>query len=65
MQTYHTLQDMRIVFIDGTVLDTSDPASRAAFLKVRYNPASSAPLLPWLYFPFDRYSGDINQEVQH
>ena len=33
-QTYHTLQDMRIVFVDGTVLDTADPASRAAFLKV-------------------------------
>ena len=31
--TYHTLKDMRIVFVDGTVLDTSDEASRAAFLK--------------------------------
>jgi len=30
--TYHTLKDMRIVFVDGTVLDTADPASRAAFL---------------------------------
>lgn len=35
MQTYHTLQDMRVVFLDGTVLDTADPASREAFLKVR------------------------------
>lgn len=34
MQTYHTLQDMRVVFLDGTVLDTADPASRDAFLKV-------------------------------
>jgi D-lactate dehydrogenase len=32
--TYHTLKDMRIVFVDGTVLDTADPASRDAFLKV-------------------------------
>ncbi|BDA46133.1 probable glycolate oxidase subunit GlcD at N-terminal half [Coccomyxa sp. Obi] len=31
--TYHTLQDMRIVFVDGTTLDTADPASREAFLK--------------------------------
>lgn len=31
--TYHTLKDMRIVFVDGTVLDTADPASREAFLK--------------------------------
>merc|ERR1712178_435833 len=31
--TYHTLRDMRIVFVDGTVLDTSDPNSRDAFLK--------------------------------
>ncbi|KAL4426062.1 hypothetical protein ABPG77_007858 [Micractinium sp. CCAP 211/92] len=31
--TYHTLKDMRIVLVDGTVLDTADPASRAAFLK--------------------------------
>ncbi|KAI3429690.1 hypothetical protein D9Q98_005775 [Chlorella vulgaris] len=31
--TYHTLKDMRIVFVDGTVLDTGDPASRAAFLQ--------------------------------
>lgn len=32
--TYHTLKDMRVVFADGTVLDTADPASRAAFLEV-------------------------------
>ena len=31
--TYHTLKDMRIVLVDGTVLDTADPASRASFLK--------------------------------
>lgn len=31
--TYHTLRDMRVVFVDGTVLDTADPASRQAFLK--------------------------------
>lgn len=30
--SYHTLKDMKIVFIDGTVLNTADPASRAAFL---------------------------------
>jgi FAD/FMN-containing dehydrogenase len=30
--TYHTLKDMRIVLVDGTVLDTADPASRQAFL---------------------------------
>lgn len=29
--TFHTLRDMRIVFVDGTVLDTSDAASVAAF----------------------------------
>ena len=32
--TYHTLKDMRVVFVDGTVLDTADPASRESFLKV-------------------------------
>jgi D-lactate dehydrogenase len=37
--TYHTLKEARIVFVDGTVLDTSDPASRQAFEK------SHAPLL--------------------
>lgn len=31
--TYHTLKDMRVVFADGTVLDTADPASRENFLK--------------------------------
>jgi D-lactate dehydrogenase len=30
--TYHTLKDMRIVFVDGTVLDTADADSRASFL---------------------------------
>ena len=32
--TYHTLKDMRIVLLDGTVLDTADPRSRDAFLQV-------------------------------
>lgn len=32
--TYHTLQDMRIVFVDGSVLDTGDPVSCAAFMQV-------------------------------
>lgn len=31
--SYHTLRDMRIVFADGTVLDTADEQSRASFLK--------------------------------
>lgn len=31
--TYHTLQDMRIVFIDGTVLDTGDRESCSRFLE--------------------------------
>ena len=30
--TYNTLKDMRIVFVDGTILDTADPASCEAFL---------------------------------
>jgi len=30
--TYHTLQDMRIVFVDGTVLDTADPVSIESFM---------------------------------
>ena len=29
--TYHTLEDMRVVLVDGTVLDTACPESRAAF----------------------------------
>lgn len=32
--TYHTLKDMRIVFLDGTVLDTANPKSRESFLQV-------------------------------
>ncbi len=32
--TYHTLKDMRLVLVDGTVLDTADPHSCASFLKV-------------------------------
>ncbi|KAG2497441.1 hypothetical protein HYH03_004596 [Edaphochlamys debaryana] len=31
--TYHTLKDMRVVFVDGTVLDTADENSRQAFLR--------------------------------
>lgn len=41
--TYHTLKDMRVVFADGTLLDTSDPASRASFLKVCLAIDSSCP----------------------
>lgn len=33
--TYHTLKDMRVVFVDGTVLDTSSPESCASFMRVR------------------------------
>ena len=36
--TYHTLKDMRVVFLDGTVLDTADEASRAAFKQVLFRP---------------------------
>ena len=37
--TYHTLKDMRVVLADGSVLDTSDAASRQAFLEVLPRPA--------------------------
>jgi len=30
--TYHTIKDLRVVFLDGTLLDTADPVSRASFL---------------------------------
>lgn len=33
--TYHTLKDMRVVFADGTVLDTANPQSRQNFMQVR------------------------------
>ena len=33
--SYHTVADMRITFVDGTTLDTADPESRKAFLEVR------------------------------
>jgi D-lactate dehydrogenase len=29
--SYHTMKDLRLVFVDGTVLDTSDPASVESF----------------------------------
>lgn len=48
--TYHTLKDMRVVFADGTVLDTADAASRARFQ------ASHADLL--------RGVSDLAQRVQ-
>lgn len=32
--TYHTLRDLRAVFADGSVLDTADPASCDAWVKV-------------------------------
>ena len=32
--TYHTLRDMRIVLVDGTVVDTADTLSCESFLKV-------------------------------
>jgi D-lactate dehydrogenase len=31
--TYHTLKDMRVVFVDGTVLDTADQKSKEAFMR--------------------------------
>jgi len=31
--SYHTVADMRITFVDGTTLDTADPESRKAFLE--------------------------------
>mmetsp|Transcript_14411 Transcript_14411/g.39044 ORF Transcript_14411/g.39044 Transcript_14411/m.39044 type:complete len:1096 (-) Transcript_14411:437-3724(-) len=31
--TYHTLKDMRVVFVDGTVLDTADPKSCESFMQ--------------------------------
>jgi D-lactate dehydrogenase len=40
--TYHTLEDMRVVLVDGTVLDTACTTSRAAFHE------SHAPLLAGL-----------------
>ncbi len=53
--TYHTLKDMRVVFADGTLLDTADPASREAFLQASAAACSAPKLLcthlraqPWL-----------------
>jgi hypothetical protein len=33
--SYNTIKDVRLVLADGTVLDTANPDSCAAFLKVR------------------------------
>jgi hypothetical protein len=33
---------MRVVFVDGTVLDTADPNSRESFLRVRQAAAAAA-----------------------
>jgi hypothetical protein len=35
------LQDMRVVFVDGTVLDTADPNSRESFLRVSSSDATA------------------------
>ena len=43
--TYHTLKDMRVVFADGTLLDTADPASREAFLQASAAACSALVLL--------------------
>ena len=43
--TYHTLKDMRVVFADGTLLDTADPASREAFLQASAAACSAPKLL--------------------
>lgn len=42
--TYHTLQDMRMVFADGTVLDTADPQSRQNFLEVCHTVGHFSPV---------------------
>jgi len=33
--TYHTLKDLKVVFVDGTVLDTASKESKEAFLRSR------------------------------
>jgi hypothetical protein len=35
--SYHTVKDLRLVLVDGTVLDTADPESKASFLRVSAN----------------------------
>ena len=59
--TYHTLKDMRVVFLDGTVLDTADPKSREAFLEVtQYTDTYGTPCqtscgpveMSWIELPF-------------
>jgi len=32
--TYHTIKDIRVVLVDGTVLDTGDEGSCRSFMKV-------------------------------
>lgn len=39
--TYHTLKDLRVVFADGTVLDTAVPESRDEFLRTHADLAAS------------------------
>ena len=53
--SYKTVTDMKIIFHDGSLLDTSDPASRAAFLaghrdlvqRWRTSATRSLPTAPW------------------
>jgi len=52
--TYHTLEDMRVVLVDGTVLDTACTTSRAAFHE------SHAPLLAGLSSLASRVQADAS-----
>ncbi|KAK9807175.1 hypothetical protein WJX73_004038 [Symbiochloris irregularis] len=52
--TYHTVKDMRVVFLDGTILDTADENSRASFQQ------SHAPLLEGLSSLAQRIQADSN-----
>jgi hypothetical protein len=49
--SYNTLRSMRIIFADGTLLDTADPASRPAF--ARSHPELIC--LSWLELPQGGY----------
>ena len=40
--TFHTLKDMRIVFVDGTVLDTADAVRQDGLSEKRCAPESDA-----------------------